>query len=204
VPSVESSVATELPADPSVESSVSAEQLAVPSADASHGNGAEGCSYGGMVVRSAGGGALAWRGLTIRTGDDSPAATELRMVAVAYKCILALRILLKDLACGMDQIMLTPLYTDSRSVEQGAACEKVKSSSRWMATCYAMVRWGVTCLTIILLAIASSNNPADMMTKCVLKDAFFRHRDVLLSRLVLTTVPYIYLAAKSQVTTRSE
>ena len=33
---------------------------------------------------------------------------------------------------------------------------------------------------IILLAIASSDNPADMMTKCVPKDAFFRHRAVLL------------------------
>jgi hypothetical protein len=102
------------------------------------------------------------------------------MVVVAYKCILALRTLLKDMSCGMDQTTPTPLYTDSRSVEQGAACEKVKSSSRWMATRYAMVRWGITCLTLILLAIASSDNPADMMTKCVPKDAFFRHRAVLL------------------------
>ena len=132
------------------------------------------------MVLSSGGGALAWRGFTIRTGDDSPAATELRMVVVAYKCILALRTLLKDMSCGMDQTNPTPLYTDSRSVEQGAACEKVKSSSRWMATRYAMVRWGVACLTIILLAIASCDNPADMMTKCVPKDAFFRHRAVLL------------------------
>ncbi len=47
----------------------------------------------------------------------------------------------------------------------GAACEKVKNDSRWMATRYAIIRRGIECGAILLLAIASSNNPADVMTK---------------------------------------
>jgi hypothetical protein len=149
-------------------------------ADSSHGNGPDGSSFGGMVVLSAGGGALAWRGVAIKTGDDSPAATELRMIVKAYKCLLALRTLLKDMACGMEQVGPTPIYTDSRAVELGAACEKVKNDSRWMATRYAMIRWGIACGTILLLAVASSENPADMMTKNLSREAFIRHRAVLL------------------------
>ena len=149
-------------------------------ADSSHGNGPNGSSFGGMVVLSAGGGALAWRGMAIKAGDDSPAATELRIIVKAYKCLLALRTLLKDLTCGMEQRGPTPIYTDSRAVELGAACEKVKNDSRWMATRYAMIRWGITCGTILLMAIASCDNPADIMTKCLPREAFLRHRAVLL------------------------
>ena len=63
---------------------------------------------------------------------------------------------------------------------RGTACEKVSKDSRWMATRYAMVRWGITCLTIILLGISTWDNPADILTKCVSKDLFLRHRAVLL------------------------
>ncbi len=103
-----------------------------------------------------------WLGLTIWTRDD----TELRVVLVAYKCTLALNTTLKAVSCGV-LTKQTP-KTDSHSIVQ------------WKATRYAMVRWGTTCLTIDFLAIAPSDNPADMMTKRVLKDAFFRHRAVLL------------------------
>jgi len=53
---------------------------------------------------------------------------------------------------------------------------RVIAELRWMGKkCGMMAREAA-----IGLAIASSDNPADMMTKCVPKDAFFRHRDVLL------------------------
>jgi hypothetical protein len=129
---------------------------------------------------SAGGGAIAWKGLTIRTGDDSPAATELRIVTMCYKCILGLRMLLNDMKCGLTQTSPTHIYTDSLAVEQGTICEKVSKISRWMATRYAMVRWGISCLTILLLGISTWDNPSDVLTKCVSKDLFVRHRAVLL------------------------
>ena len=102
------------------------------------------------------------------------------MVVTAYKYILGIRTLLKDMACGAAQITPTPLFTDSRSVQQGTVCERISKGSRWMATRYAMVRWAVLCLTLILLGISSEDNPADMLTKCLPLAAFLKHRAVLL------------------------
>jgi len=148
--------------------------------DASHGTVEEGGSRAGYVVMSAGGGAIAWKGLTIRSGDDSPAATELRTATMCYKCILGLRMLLSDMQCGLAQAFPTPIYTDSLAVEQGTTCEKVNKASRWLATRYAMIRWGISNLSIILLGISTWDNPSDILTKCVAKDLFERHRAVLL------------------------
>ena len=52
---------------------------------------------------------------------------------LCYKCILGLRMLLKDMKCGMAQTSPTHIYTDSLAVEQGTICEKVSKISRWMA-----------------------------------------------------------------------
>ena len=57
-----------------------------------------------------------------------------------------------------------------RTHQQGLAVE----------TRYAMVRWAVLCLTLILLGISSEDNPADMLTKCLPLAAFLKHRAVLL------------------------
>ena len=82
--------------------------------------------------------------------------------------------------CGLAQTSPTHIYTDSLAVEQGTICEKVSKISRWMATRYAMARWGISCLTILLLGISTWDNPSDVLTKCVSKDLFVRHRAVLL------------------------
>ncbi len=123
---------------------------------------------------STGGGAIAWKGVTIRTGDDSPAATELRIVAMCYKCILGLRMLLNDMRCGLAQTSPTLIYTDSLVVEQGAICGKVSKASRWLDTRYAMVRWGISCLAILLLGISTWDKPSGILTKCFSKDLFER------------------------------
>jgi hypothetical protein len=148
--------------------------------DASHGNAGNGASYAGAVVMSAGGGAISWKCIASSSGDDAPGSMELRMVVVAYKYILGLRTLLKDMHCGLQQTAPTPLFTDSRSVEVGAICERVNKGSRWMATRYAMIRWAILCLTIVLLGIASEDNPADILTKALPAALFFQHRAVLL------------------------
>ena len=76
------------------------------------------------------------------------------------------------------QLVPTPLFTDSRSA--GTVCERIIKSSRWMVTRYAMVRWAVLCLTLVLLGISSEDNMADMLTKCLPLAAFLKHRAVLL------------------------
>ena len=151
--------------------------------DASHGNAGDGASYAGAVVLSAGGGAIAWKCISSTAGDDASGSMELRMVVVAYKYILGLRTLLRDMHVGLDQTAPTPLFTDSRSVEQGGVCERVNKGSRWMATRYAMIRWAIACLTIVLLGIAAADNPADILTKALPAALFFQHRAVLLGSL---------------------
>ena len=148
--------------------------------DASHGNAGDGSSYAGAAILSAGGGAISWKCISSISGDDAPGSMELRMVVVSYKYILGLRTLLKDMHCGLDQQYPTPLYTDSRSVELGTVCERVSKGSRWMATRYAMIRWAVLCLTIVLYGIASEDNPADILTKALPALLFFQHRAVML------------------------
>ena len=49
-----------------------------------------------------------------------------------------------------------------------------------MATRYAMIRWAVLCLTIVLYGIASEDNPADILTKALPALLFFQHRAVML------------------------
>ena len=79
-----------------------------------------------------------------------------------------------------EQTVPTPLFTDSRSVQLGTVCERISKGSRWMATRYAMIRWSILCLTIVLLGIAGEDNPADILTKALPALLFFQHRAVIL------------------------
>ena len=148
--------------------------------DSSHGNAPQGKNYAGFVVLSKGGGALTWCTLAPRPSDDSPGAAELRMVTAAYKRILGIRTLLVDLGLGVGPVGPTPLYTDSKSVADGQACERIDKNSRWMATRYAMVRWGIECGTIDLRLIAGRDNCADIFTKALVGVLFFKHRRTVL------------------------
>jgi hypothetical protein len=102
------------------------------------------------------------------------------MVTAAYKRILGIRTLLADLDLGVGPVGPTPLYTDSKSVADGQACERIDKNSRWMATRYAMVRWGIECGTIDLRLIAGSENCADIFTKALVGALFYKHRRTVL------------------------
>ena len=151
--------------------------------DSSHGNAGKGLSYGGFVVLSVAGGAIAWKCIIPKAGDDSPGASELRIAVRAYKCILALRSLLLDLGIGLHQLHPTPLFTDFQSVSEGISAEKIGKNSRWMASRYAMIVWGVLCLSILLCSTPSSGNVSDILTKALVGEPFFRHRATLLGHL---------------------
>ena len=148
--------------------------------DSSHGNAPEGRNYAGFVIMSTGGGALSWCTGAPRPSDDSPGAAELRMIVAAYKRILGLRTLLADLNLGLEPVGPTPLYTDSKSVADGQACERIDKNSRWMASRYAMVRWGIECGTVELLLEKGTGNCADIFTKALTGEVFVRHRAVVL------------------------
>ena len=148
--------------------------------DSSHGNAPDGLSYGGFIVVCDGGGALAWKCIAPSAGDDSTGAAELRMGTLAYKYILALRSLQQDLDLGVGPSQPTPLYTDAQAMIDGTGCERLKKSSRWMATRYAMIRWGLLCRSIRLAKVAADRNCADIVTKVLTGELFERHRHTIL------------------------
>ena len=102
------------------------------------------------------------------------------MLTNAYKRVLGIRSLLADLDLGLEEAGATPLWTDSKSAAQGQACEKVDKNSRWMASRYAMVRWGIECGTVELLLAKGPGNCADIFTKALTGEAFVRHRAAVL------------------------
>ncbi len=72
-------------------------------------------------------------------------------------------------------------YADSKSVADGQACERIDKNSRWMATRYAMVRWGIECGTVDLRLVSGEDNCADIFTKTLVGEAFERHRRTVLA-----------------------
>ena len=63
----------------------------------------------------------------------------------------------------------------------GTGCERLKKSSRWMASRYAMIRWGLAaCGTIDLRKADAADNCADIVTKCLTGETFFLHRKTIL------------------------
>jgi len=144
--------------------------------DSSHGNAPEGRSYGGFILMCNRGGALAWKCAAPSAGDDSTGAAELRMGSLAYKYTLALRTLQRDLDVGVAPTRPTELFTDAQALIDGTGCERLSKSSRWMATRYAMIRWGLSCGTIELAKVPAEDNCADIVTKCLTGALFFKHR----------------------------
>ena len=103
------------------------------------------------------------------------------MGSLAYKYILALRTLQVDLdIVGVAPTRPTVLFTDAQAMIDGTGCERLKKSSRWMASRYAVIRWGLACGTIDLRKADAADNCADIVTKCLTGEAFFRHRKTIL------------------------
>jgi len=133
-----------------------------------------------------GGGAIAWRCVAPRAGDDSSAAAELRMATLAYKYVIAARFLQVELDVGAAPAEPTPLYVDAQAVLDGTNCERLTKSSRWLAMRYAMLRWGIACGTISPRKLLAAMNPADGLTKCLTGKAFENGR----ARLLGLPVPH--------------
>jgi hypothetical protein len=102
------------------------------------------------------------------------------MAVLAYKYVLAMRTLLVDLDVGVAPTKATDLFSSAQALIDGTGCERLRKSSRWMATRYAMMRWGLACSTIRLAKVAAADNCADIVTKCLVGEAFVRHRRTIL------------------------
>ena len=98
------------------------------------------------------------------------------MITRALKYTVAIRTTMRDLDLGIAPTQPTVIYTDAEAVVSGRAAERMAKSSRWLATRYAMIRWAERCKTARLAQIASRDNCADIMTKCLTGPDFFRHR----------------------------
>ena len=98
------------------------------------------------------------------------------MITRALKYTVAIRTTMRDLDLGIAPTQPTVIYTDAEAVVSGRGAERMAKSSRWLATRYAMIRWAERCKTARLAQIASRDNCADIMTKCLTGPGFYRHR----------------------------
>ena len=123
---------------------------------------------------------LAWKCKNQSIPTDSPGAQELFMATLAYKFTLSMRMLLSDINFGSPIVDPTPFFTDSEVILDGYKCERLVKSSRWMASRYAMLRYGMDRLMINPTKIAKEFNVADIVTKALTGLLFVRHRATLL------------------------
>ena len=106
------------------------------------------------------------------------------MGTLALKYIVGLRTIQRDLAVVVGPTVPTVLFTDAQACDKalidGTGCERLQKSSRWMASRYAMIRWGLRCGTIDLQKVPAAHNCADIVTKCLTGAAFEKHRATIL------------------------
>ena len=148
--------------------------------DSSHGNAPDGLSYGGFLMAHKGGGVIAWKCRAQAIASDSPGAQELLLASLACRWTLALRMLLTDLDLGVGPLGPTTLWTDSQILLDGTHCEKLSKSSRWLATRYAMIRFGIACGAIKPTKCPAEDNLSDILTKAITGARFEKLRAAVL------------------------
>ncbi len=102
------------------------------------------------------------------------------MSTVAYRWILAQRMLLTDLDQGVAPSAPTKLWTDSQILLDGTHCERLRKDSRWVASRYAMMRFGEAMGIIDPQKTAAEDNRGDSFTKPEAGALFAKHRRLLL------------------------
>jgi hypothetical protein len=128
------------------------------------------------------GGAIAWKTLIPKIPTDSTGHAELVLCTSALKIVSAVRTLLTELNVGVAPAGPTDFYTDAQAVVEGAALERLSRFSRWLASRYAMMRWGVDNRVIALCKKAAADNTGDLTTKPVCGTLFFRLRSRLMGQ----------------------
>ena len=146
--------------------------------DSSVGNGPRGTSYGGGHGRFPSSGALVWFASAPPTQAESSGVCELHQGVRAIKAATGVRVLLRELHYPPQRPTLT--HTDSSVLIDGTASSKVSRESKWVCTRLAMAKNYHTNGTGQFKHTVGIDNTADVQTKSVLGEQFFRHRASLL------------------------
>ena len=112
-------------------------------------------------------------------GVDSTGAQELAMLVKAYRWILGVRSLVRDANASCDPNPCK-FWTDASVVMDQSELDKLNKDSRWIACRLAMLRHGQEIGAIDMLKVSSEDNIADMFTKPLQGERFFRLRAILL------------------------
>ena len=155
--------------------------------DSSMGNGPRGTSYGGYHARFPSSGALIWSSSAPPNSADSSGVCELFQGVHAIKAATGVRVLLRELHYPPKRPTVT--HTDSTVLIDGTASSKVSKESKWVCTRLAMAKNYHTNGTGRFKHVAGMDNPADIQTKSVVGEPFFRHRASLLGHAAYAPQP---------------
>ena len=128
-----------------------------------------------------GGGAILWGSRKQKMTTASSAEAEIVAASEATKAVLALRLILRDIGLAIDGP--TTLFEDNQAAIYFANNEATPPRLKHIDLRDNFVRDYVQSGEIRLVKIVSEDNCADLFTKPLPKDAFAKHRDLMVTKL---------------------
>ena len=136
-------------------------------------------SMGGYCALYPGSGVFGWRCFSPRKLGTSSGAAETIMASHAVHYIMGQRILDKEL--GIHTGGPTKLYTDNLATLQGTQMENVPTGQRYLSVRRHVLRQAaIEEKVVLLLKVATDDNPADMFTKPLEGAQFLKLRDIIM------------------------
>ena len=136
-------------------------------------------SYGGSVMLFPGGGGSFSTSVSVpRKLTDSSGGAELVQSTLALKTVLGFQILARELR--LHSRAPTPISMDANAVLIGTQREKVSKEMRFVSCRYAMLRSAIASGHVRMDKVATEDNIADICTKPLVGETFFRHRAAIL------------------------
>ena len=147
--------------------------------DSSLFNAPESRSMGGFCALYPGSGVFGWRCFSPRKLGTSSGAAETIMASHAVHYIMGQRILDKELGTHTGEP--TKLYTDNLATLQGTQMENVPMEQRYLAARRHVLRQAaIEEKVVLLLKVATDDNPADIFTKPLEGAQFLKLRDIIM------------------------
>jgi hypothetical protein len=135
-------------------------------------------NFGGYCAGVRGSALFDWKCFTPRRLTDSSAAAELVMATAAVKSVIGFRMLFKELKLQPEGP--TDFMVDAQAVISGTEMEKITREMKYMAARYEMIRASEADGAIRKVKIPTTLNCADMFSKPLVGDDFFRLRALVL------------------------
>jgi hypothetical protein len=144
------------------------------------------CSFGGWVIRMAGG-PIAYKSQLWPTVAHSSTESEFMLASAAGRATLYVRSILWDL--DIPQFAATMMYEDNDGATAMANAGKPTSRSRHIDIKYYAIQEWVERDLIVLSRIDTSLNMSDHFTKALPRILFYRHRDFYMGHVPPTYSP---------------